>query len=194
MSIIVLDNFLSHSECEFISQEFDKLCIPDPELYGYFHTPGFTVMHNGLELSLENPVLELSDNQDKNKASLLATTSILNLKSNAEKYFNYSLNVVNAGYVQMHAGSNNGLHADVAHLDGSAYEDGRHVDYSGIIYLNESYVDFSGGTIIFPNQGVSIKPKVGMAILFKGDMDHTHAVKTVTSGIRKNMVLFFGIK
>lgn len=108
-----------------------------------------------------------------------------------QTFFNEGIKLVNFGYVQMLPGANNGLHADVSLLDGSPYPDGRHVDYSAILYVNTMDKDFSGGSIAFPNQGVTIRPKAGTLVLFPGDMNHLHSVKTVSSGIRKNIILFF---
>ena len=157
--------------------EYDSLCVDDESNYGYLHVPG---------LNIDNGKISGSGNHID--LSKYLSSIILSL---IEHHFSMSVKLVNFGYVQMLPGANNGLHADVAMPDGSPYPDGRHVDYSAILYINEMDTDFAGGSISFPNQGITIKPKPGTLVIFNGDMQHLHSVKTVTSGVRKNIILFF---
>jgi hypothetical protein len=177
MSVFILDNVLTSAECVDIQTKLDPLCIADDSQYGYFHAPGLAIDSGSI----------VGEDVCSNIAKSLSNKTIGLIK----KFFDKDVRVVNFGYVQMHAGSNNGLHADVSHLDGTPYPDGRHVDYSAIIYLNTVDKDFYGGSISFPNQGLSIKPIAGSGLIFPGDMSHLHSVKTIRSGIRKNVVLFF---
>lgn len=177
MSIFIADSLITKSQCDSISDKFDGLCIDDPNQYGYKHVPGMTV-ENGIVVGL--PLLSDIANSISNQ-----------VLSVANHVFRKNLKLISFGYVQMHTGSNNGLHADSVQSDGSPYPDGKIVEYSAILYLNDMDSDFSGGSISFPKQGVSVRPKAGNAIIFKGDTDHVHSVKTVTSGVRKTIILFF---
>lgn len=177
MSVFIIDRMLSKEQVHDIQDSLDKLCVDDEGHYGYMHTPGLSIS-NGKILE-SGTVADIANEMSKNVIDIIS------------KVFQKNVRLVNFGYVQMHPGSNNGLHADVSNLDGTPYPDGRHVDYSAIIYLNTMDSDFSGGSIAFPNQGLIIKPIGGMCLVFPGDMEHLHSVKTVKTGIRKNIILFF---
>lgn len=174
---MIIDSFMANAECQEISLAYDGLCIEDTSNYGYLHVPGVNIVDG-----------EISGSETHINNSRLIASRVLSIM---EHHFDVSIRLVNFGYVQMLPGANNGLHADVSLLDGTPYPDGRHVDYSAILYTNSEGIDFTGGGISFPNQGVSIKPKTGSLVIFPGDMNHLHSVKTVTSGIRKNIILFF---
>ncbi len=60
--------------------------------------------------------------------------------------------------------------------------------YSALLYLND---DYEGGELEFPNEQLTIKPKPGSLVYFKGDADTRHGVKKVLSGKRINLVVFF---
>lgn len=61
--------------------------------------------------------------------------------------------------------------------------------YSTIIYLNE---EFEGGELFFPqHNNLTLKPKIGTMICFKGDSKHLHGVKKITSGIRYTISIFW---
>jgi hypothetical protein len=62
-------------------------------------------------------------------------------------------------------------------------------DRSGILYLTDNY---EGGEIYFPNQDFKIKPKAGTFIFFEGNIDVPHEVLEVTSGVRCNIISFYG--
>jgi len=61
---------------------------------------------------------------------------------------------------------------------------------SGVLYLND---DLEGGELNFPNQGVTIKPKAGSAIVFPSIEPFLHQSMEVTKGI-KYIVPAFWIK
>lgn len=60
--------------------------------------------------------------------------------------------------------------------------------YAAFLYLNE---DFEGGTLEFPGQGISIKPKVGMLAVFDGGFNNMHEVSLITSGVRYTIGSFW---
>lgn len=64
-------------------------------------------------------------------------------------------------------------------------------EISSILYLNE---DFEGGEVYFPNQGVVLKPKPGMLVLFPSTNKFIHSVSKVTSGARYTIPQFWSIK
>lgn len=57
-----------------------------------------------------------------------------------------------------------------------------------LIYLNS---DYEGGEIFFPTHNVSHKPQAGDLIMFPGNMHYAHEVKTITSGSRFSIPMWF---
>ena len=88
-------------------------------------------------------------------------------------------------------GAVNEMHMDNHHKD----EDGNiHIrkkyisNKSGLLYLND---DYQGGELVFPDQGLTIKPEAGSLIFFEGDYKKPHGVNKVTLGPRYNLVTFY---
>jgi hypothetical protein len=57
-----------------------------------------------------------------------------------------------------------------------------------LIYLNS---DYEGGEIVFPTHNLSHKPEAGDLIMFPGNMHYAHEVKTITSGSRFSIPMWF---
>ena len=60
--------------------------------------------------------------------------------------------------------------------------------YAAFLYLNDN---FEGGLLQFPDQQVSIKPKVGMLAAFDGGFNNMHEVTMITSGVRYTIGSFW---
>ena len=119
----------------------------------------------------------------------------LAVRSTLEEHFGVDMDLVNCSYQELSDGGSNPLHSDSTKLDGTPWRDDgveEELEFSALIYLNDWGTDYTGGEIEFPLQNVVIKPKAGQLVLFRGDIDHIHEVKIVTSGVRKNLVFFFG--
>jgi len=191
MTVNVIEKFLSEDECLKISSYLDDISEKNQNPH-YMVALGFETSNEASLVSKEKPILPLSDNDLHNEVSILVTEAIIKLRSKMEDFFNEKLSLINCNYVQMNPGASNPLHADRTHLDGTPYHDGEELEFSALIYINDCNKDYTGGEIIFPLQNKKVKPKTGMAIFFKGDVDHQHEVLKVESGVRKNIVLFFG--
>jgi hypothetical protein len=114
-----------------------------------------------------------------------------------EEYFGIEMDMVNCNYQELGEGGNNPLHSDSTKLDGTPWRDDgieEELEFSALVYLNSVGTDFTGGEIEFPLQDILIEPKAGQLVYFRGDVDHIHEVKTVTSGLRKVLVFFFARK
>jgi hypothetical protein len=61
-------------------------------------------------------------------------------------------------------------------------------ELSAIYYLNE---DFEGGELVFDQQRLAIKPRVGLLVAFPGDGPHAHEVLPVRTGVRYAMPIWF---
>jgi len=60
--------------------------------------------------------------------------------------------------------------------------------YAAFLYLND---DFEGGMLQFPDQDISLKPKVGMLAAFDGGFNNMHEVTLITSGVRYTIGSFW---
>jgi hypothetical protein len=61
-------------------------------------------------------------------------------------------------------------------------------EYSSVIYLNEN---FHGGNTYFPDQGLSVEPRIGMGIVFQANDEHPHLVTEVVGGKRYTISSFW---
>ena len=119
------------------------------------------------------------------------------VKSEAESFFETEIDLCQASYQVLLPGGSNPLHADAMNLDGSPLQDDgteEEIRWSGLIYLNTSGKDFLGGNLSFPEFDINYAPSIGDLVLFPGDAIHRHAVSTVESGERKNIVFFWADK
>ncbi len=60
--------------------------------------------------------------------------------------------------------------------------------YAAFLYLND---DFEGGLLQFPDQNLTIEPKVGMLAAFDGGFNNMHEVTLITSGVRYTIGSFW---
>jgi predicted 2-oxoglutarate/Fe(II)-dependent dioxygenase YbiX len=196
MDPVVIDNFISD---EFVSEIVDLL---DP-LLKETPRPGMRGAL-GYETSAKAAAVGygadcVSGLEDTNKYQTVKNINQLfvDTKKAMEDHFGIEMDTVNCTYQELTTGAGNPMHSDSTKLDGSPWRDDgveEELEFSALIYLNNYGEEFTGGEIEFPLQNVLVEPKAGQLIFFKGDVDHIHEVKTVTSGIRKNLVFFFARK
>lgn len=86
----------------------------------------------------------------------------------------------------MATGAQNPAHDD----DGDYYEGKPEVElhYSCILMLNS---DYEGGELYFEHHGVEVKLEEGDLIMFRGNAENLHGVRTVKEGRRFNIIFFF---
>lgn len=86
----------------------------------------------------------------------------------------------------MDTGSENPAHND----DGDHYDGKPDVElhYSSILMLNS---DYEGGELYFEHHGVEVKLEAGDLIMFRGNAENLHGVRTVKEGRRFNFIFFF---
>lgn len=60
--------------------------------------------------------------------------------------------------------------------------------YAAFLYLNDN---FEGGLLQFPDQDLSIQPKVGMLAAFDGGFNNMHEVTLITKGVRYTIGSFW---
>lgn len=171
MSVKIIDGFISTYQAKRITSLYSDKLAESSERPGFFESFGG-------ELSPE----------------ILSIVAITRMQ--IEKEYEVILGDYEVGVVKMIQGAFNGLHSDMYNLDGSDWEDGSerkdNLEFSAIVYLSEHGADFDGGELVFPQQGLTIQPKTGSLVFFKGDLDHTHKVRHVLDGERMTIVMFFG--
>jgi predicted 2-oxoglutarate/Fe(II)-dependent dioxygenase YbiX len=191
--LVIKENYFTNEEVNTMLRYPTKIQRPSqlPNMDGAL---GFETSAEADQMSMENPVARLTNNLDDNESILKITESVLRVKAEMEEFFQLELSMTNCNYAVLYTGGLNPMHSDSSQLDGTPYHENEETEYSALIYLNESGVDYEGGDIVFPLQKTVISPKAGMVVFFKGDYHHPHEVKVVTSGERKALVLFFGRK
>ena len=178
----IIENFISKEECDNAAELLSLIENETPN-NNIFCALGFPNTFTASKVSLDNPIIPLSQNEKMNSLSLFLTSKMFEIKDMVSKKFNQDISLKQFNYVNMKTGSENTLHFDT-HNEG---EDER--EYAALLYLNDEY---DGGEINFPDINLCIKPKTSTLIFFKGDSTLMHEVKKVKSGERKNILMFFG--
>jgi hypothetical protein len=114
----------------------------------------------------------------------------LTIRAVVEKQYNIKIKNRSFGsIVKWDTGSNMDLHSDDIYTlrnDGTGITDRHHM--SALIYLND---DYAGGELYFPNHNLLLKPKTGDLVMFPGNIYYPHEVKTVESGSRYTIPIWF---
>lgn len=85
-------------------------------------------------------------------------------------------------------GSYNALHADNCSIDNGVVTKHRDWTHTGIIFLNS---EFTGGELVYPNQGCVFYPTIGTMIIAPADENYPHFVNKITAGERFTLVFRF---
>lgn len=136
------------------------------------------------------------DNDESLEAATLFTEIVNNVAKEISEFYNVEAVAASSIFAEVSEGGKNGLHCDSVMLDGTPWDDNNesldNLEFSALVYLNTSGVDYEGGQIEFPNQKITITPETGKMVFFRGDIDHPHEVFEVTAGKRYTLVLFYG--
>lgn len=193
MSVQVIDNFISDSDAQALIDDLSPYLVPSerPAMAETRFKDYMGVLRN---IYSEKPILE----KEPSGLGLLLFSQIINrVAKEINKFYDVDVVAINPMLAEIsEGGKNDGLHCDSVQLDGTPWDDGNtmleDLEFSALVYLNTSGTDYSGGGIYFPNQGLTVLPKTGQLIFFRGDIDHPHGVAEVTSGKRYALVLFYG--
>ena len=96
-----------------------------------------------------------------------------------------SQNVESVSIVYYPTGSHNGMHADNCIIDNGIVKQIKSWTHTGIIFLNN---DFTGGELVYPNQGCIFLPTIGTMVITPAGAEYTHMVNQITSGERFTLV------
>ena len=97
----------------------------------------------------------------------------------------FKWNIENAPIIWYPAGTSNTLHADNSINDNGNIIKMTDWTHSVIVFLNDN---FNGGELIYPDQGIVIKPTIGTMVVAPAGIDYPHMV-TKTDSDRYVLVL-----
>lgn len=162
MSVYMIKNFLNKNEVGLIKDSQEPFLVLD-ERTGYL----------------------------KSWRSTAETENAINLiRKQVENTYDLSAPNCQFAVIKMLEGSRNGIHQDTSSYSFDGEWDDE-VGISALLYLSESGVDFSGGSLVFPEQEMKYEPELGSLVFFRGNWEHRHGVEKVLSGERTTLVLFF---
>ena len=188
-NVYIIENFIDLSSAAKLEYHLDKLTSASDQPH-ILSALGLN-RSEANKVSRECPILPLSDNEEHNEISMLLTELVLDIKDVISQKYRQKLELKNCVYNNMLEGSSIGLHADTAHIENGEWveEEAAPFEYSGLFYFND---DYTGGELNFPTLNKIIKPAKNTLVFFHGNSKLPHEVLEVKSGIRKNLVLFFG--
>lgn len=175
--IFIIDDFISENTANFIVDNFSKNLKPTQHsgVYGGIGSND----ENTSKISGKNKVISYDGHSDL--AIDLITSIFPSIEKTVSEIFKKDIVLKSFFYSHMKSGGKNPLHHD-------NYDEEYKDDYSGILYLTDSY---RGGAISFPNQNLTMHPKPGTFICFIGDKSLEHEVQEVIDGDRVNIICFF---
>ena len=194
MSVQIFQKFINDEYLNEIVLKSKDLLKKAPRP-GYFETRNRYLPTPFNKQDLNSKYYSFLDNSDKKRAGSLICNALFLAQLEVEKFYNIKINDCQGGVVKLTEGAQNKLHSDMYKLDGSQWDDGSgredEYEYSALLYLSTYNKDFFGGEIIFPQHDLTIFPEKGTLVFFRGDLDHIHEVKEITSGERYAMIMFF---
>jgi hypothetical protein len=193
MSVQIIENFISNNEASSVINALSPHLVASERL-GLSETRFEDYMKILRRIYDKESIFE---NGEHVESGLLYTQIINRVAEEINRFYGVDVVPINPMLAEIsEGGKNDGLHCDSVQLDGTPWDDGNtlleDLEFSALVYLNTSGVDYVGGSIYFPNQNIELMPKTGQMIFFRGDIDHPHGVSEVTSGKRYALVLFYG--
>jgi predicted 2-oxoglutarate/Fe(II)-dependent dioxygenase YbiX len=164
LSVQVMDGYISKEEAKIIIEQFSPRLV--------------TRRFAGAEAEFSTDIMDILKNIYDNKpitsdpelkeASALMTKFVNMVKEEINNFYGVDVVSANANFAEISEGGSNGLHCDSVQLDGTPWEDGNSLiedlEFSALLYLNDSGEDYDGGELVFPNQEVAVVPKAGTLV------------------------------
>jgi len=192
MSVQVIDSYISDYDARMIIDGFSPHLVASGRI-------GMAEAQYADPVKAINNIYEgkpIIDNEESLEAAALFTETVNKIAKEISEFYNVEAVPASSIFAEVSQGGKNGLHCDSVMIDGTPWPDNDDtldgLEFSALLYLNTSGVDYEGGQIVFPNQKITITPEVGKLIFFRGDIDHPHEVSEVTAGTRYALVLFYG--
>ena len=181
--IHVIEDYIGKDLSNFLAHAFDKYLEPHPREKQIFSGPPM------FDKNSDKPPYIEGDIEYNCGIDMLSSIG-KNIESTVSKFYNKPFLFKSFYYSVMKEGGDNKLHMDNYYINESKelrIKENDYDDRAALLYLNDEY---SGGMLNFPLQDLSLKPKPGTLIFFKGDYLIPHEVSEVESGSRVNIVTF----
>lgn len=174
--VYIIEDFMSLEDCKYFYNMVLNNAMEDPR--DHFQSVG--VIHREM---LDND--DYPTDKDPEKKLLKIINKIKDYyESTYEMYGQFGFSRL-FGHV-MEPGALLVPHRDSEPNEEGIY-DGKRRSHVCSILLTD---DYEGGNLVFPDQGLTVKPKPGSLVLFPGYYV-THSVTEVFSGPRVNLIFFF---
>lgn len=192
MSVQIVEEYITANQASLIVDSFSRYLVKSER------TGMAEAQYEDTEKALFNiydgqPII---DDEESAEAAALFTEVVNGVAKEISNFYGVEAVVASAIFAEVTEGGKNGLHCDSVMLDGTPWDDGneqlKDLEFSALVYLNTSGVDYEGGQVEFPNQKITVTPEAGKLVFFRGDIDHPHEVFEVTAGKRYTLVLFYG--
>lgn len=183
--IHVVENYIGEDLANFLAHSFDPHLQPHPTDKGIFSGPSMFTDKNKKSAYIPG---DINYNCGIDMLSIIGQ----NIENTISIFYNKPFIFKTFYYSVMKEGAENKLHMDNYYINENKelrIKENEYDDRAALLYLNDEY---SGGMLNFPLQDLSLKPKPGTLIFFKGDHLVPHEVSAVESGSRVNIVSFLG--
>jgi hypothetical protein len=183
--IHLIEDYIGKDLSDLLAHCFDLHLQPHPTDKGIFSGPS---MFSG---NSEKPRYIEGDSKYNCGVDMLNIIG-KDIQDIISKFYNKPFLFKSFYYSVMKEGAENKLHMDNYYINEEKelrVKENEYDDRAALLYLNDEY---SGGSLNFPLQNLSLKPKPGTLIFFKGDHLIPHEVSPVESGSRVNIVSFLG--
>ena len=196
MDPVVIDNFISKESCRRLTEFLDPMLKPSPRV-GMRGALGYETSAEASAVGDTVRAVKGYEGTPQEEIVFELEGVYASVQRAMEQHFNIEMSLVNCSYQELTEGGENPMHSDSTKLDGSPWRDDgieEELEFSALVYFSDYGSDFAGGEIEFPLQNVTVYPKAGQLVFFRGDVEHIHEVKKVTGGVRKNLVFFLSRK
>ena len=190
-SIFIIENYINKDTCNFLSKCFNSQIV-ETERKAIFGGPSYTKTDDIKGSSDGQNFLSYNDTAEYNIGIDIMSGIIERTCRTISDHYKNPYYLKSMFWSKMLAGGKNTLHMDNWYENFDQQIKPRPYnmyDRSGLLYLTD---DYEGGELYFPKQGFKFKPKAGTFIFFEGNIDVPHEVLEVTSGVRCNIISFYG--
>jgi LPS sulfotransferase NodH/predicted 2-oxoglutarate/Fe(II)-dependent dioxygenase YbiX len=175
MDILYLANFLSAEACDELMAAFER--CQDQLIAAPGRTDRF-FDHRFLWIT------SLPDDTERKAKKIMQTTRFRCIEEIRQFYHESEpLYSDTMQLVKWTEGMNMPVHADNSNPDGRPHPTPFR-KYASVVFLNDNY---GGGELFLPRLEITIKPRKGLLVAFRGDRSHEHGVHAITHGTRYTM-------
>lgn len=189
--IFIVEDYLHPDTCAFLANCFD-LRVEETPRFGIFGGPSYSKKNDSDGLSDGQKYFKYDSSAEFNIGLDIMAGIVERTAKTISDHYNNEYYLKSMFWSRMLEGGKNTLHMDnwYENFDNELRpRPYNKYDRSGLLYLTD---DYEGGELYFPNQDLKLKPKAGTFIFFEGNQDVVHEVLQVKSGVRCNIISFYG--